>query len=445
MTESSGDLCVAINAQINPNKAGGVESSVLSIIESFRSPRRGVTMKVIAAERYVQDLAKFTGRGESLIPWPFPERGPITCQVEGRLATARRCSGACAPIFDTLVRRYRTWRLAAQTSTENEHDGILRRHGVSVVHFGYPLKFATRLPYIYEPHDIQHRHYPDFFSRDEWIWREKIYKNGCQNAAFVVCGTHWTKQDIIRQFGISPDKVAVIQRSSIKVREKLDHARRREITRQLNLPDHFAFYPAMTFAHKNHVRLAQALAELRDRHGIRLPLVCTGRIHKPHFPKVQQEINRLGLSSLVKFLGPLPEESLAAVFQSAAFMVFPSLFEGLSQSLLEGLANGMPIVAASQSSIPETVGRAALLFDGLDVGSITAALLQAVRDPQRLNEIAAHAPAELARYRWDDAAVVFCACYKQASGRPLASEEKDSLEVATQSDSRSRIEKPSFA
>jgi glycosyltransferase involved in cell wall biosynthesis len=442
MTESSGELLVAINAQINPNKAGGVESSVLSIIDSFRTPRNGVTMKVIAAERYADEMIKITRRADQVIAWQFPERGPVTSQAEGRLATLRRCCGPGAPVFDALLRRYRLQRLAAQSSTAEDHDRILKREGVSVVHFGYPLKFATSLPYVYEPHDIQHRHYPDFFSRDEWIWREKVYKDGCKRSSFVVCGTYWTKQDIIRQFGLPTGQVAVIRRSSIKVREKLAEDRRREIAGELNLPDHFAFYPAMTFAHKNHIRLVQAIAELRDRHGVVLPLLCTGRIHKPHFPKVNSELNRLGLASQVRFLGPLPEESLAAVFQSAAFMVFPSLFEGLSQSLLEGLANGVPIVAASQSSIPETVGKAALLFDGRDVDSIKSALLSAVRDPERLAEITARAPAELARYAWGDAAVVLSACYKRATGRSLTPEETDALDNATRADGPSHTTGP---
>jgi glycosyltransferase involved in cell wall biosynthesis len=434
MTHSTADLCVAINAQINPNKAGGVESSVLSIIDSFRFPRNGVSMKIIAAERYAAEMARATGYADRVISWPYPERGPVSIRAEGRLAIIRKLCGPGAPVFDALLRNYRTMRMAMQSASAKDHDRILIQEKIAVVHFGYPLKFETRLPYTYEPHDIQHRHYPDFFSKDEWNWREKVYKDGCRKAAFVICGTYWTKQDIIRQFNVPAAKVAVIRRSSIKVREKLADNRRREIARELNLPDFFAFYPAMTFAHKNHVRLVQAIAELRDRHGITLPLLCTGRIHKPHFPKIHSEILRLGLGSQVRFLGPLPEESLAAVFQSAAFMVFPSLFEGLSQSLLEGLASGVPIVAAAQSSIPETVGKAGLLFDGLDVAEIKSALLRAVSDPQHLAEIAARAPSELQRYAWSDASTVLSACYKRAAGRSLTDEEESALENATRAD-----------
>ena len=238
----------------------------------------------------------------------------------------------------------------------------------------------------------------------------------------------------MRQFDLPSDKVAVIPRSSIKVRDVLDKGRKMQLAAELKLPEQFAFYPAMTFAHKNHIRLVRALAELRDRHGVDLPLICTGRIHKPHFPDIQVEIKRLGLRETVRFLGPLPEESLAAVFQSATFMVFPSLFEGLSQSLLEGLATGMPIVAARQSSIPETVGEAALLFDGLDVKSITNALLHALNQPQELASISKHASNELARYNWDDASEVLSACYKHAAGHGLTTGEQEKLEHATRSD-----------
>ena len=49
------------------------------------------------------------------------------------------------------------------------------------------------------------------------------------------------------------------------------------VRQEYRLPDRFLLYPAMTFPHKNHLRLFEALALLRDRHDLTLPLVCTGR------------------------------------------------------------------------------------------------------------------------------------------------------------------------
>jgi len=60
------------------------------------------------------------------------------------------------------------------------------------------------------------------------------------------------------------------------------------------LPDGFAFFPAMTFPHKNHIRLLEALAILRDRHNLVVPLVGVGRLYKPHWPSILAAVDRFG-------------------------------------------------------------------------------------------------------------------------------------------------------
>jgi hypothetical protein len=45
-----------------------------------------------------------------------------------------------------------------------------------------------------------------------------------------------------------------------------------------SLPEAFVFYPAQTWPHKNQSVLLEALAFLRDRHGLEVPLACSGSI-----------------------------------------------------------------------------------------------------------------------------------------------------------------------
>ena len=91
-------------------------------------------------------------------------------------------------------------------------DAFLRARGADVVHFAYPIRFGTALPFLYEPWDLQHRHHPVFFSLAEWRWRDQMYREGCEEARLIVTATRWTKRDIVEQYGIDPGKVAVIPR-----------------------------------------------------------------------------------------------------------------------------------------------------------------------------------------------------------------------------------------
>jgi glycosyltransferase involved in cell wall biosynthesis len=427
-------LTIALNALINPGNAGGSESSALSIVTNFRDAAPAdIDMLVTALPPYTERMREIRGDGSKVLAWPWPEFTPVSSEP-GR-AWARRLrtrlgDGALGRLFDDRSRAANERAFLKTMPGRADVDALLDRHGVDVVHFTYPVKWPTRRPYIFEPHDIQQHHFPEFFSPDVLAWRKKTYTDGIGNAAFVVCGTWWTKQDIMRCYGVPASQVAVIPRSSTMARGEVTPAREAEIASGAALPERFMLYPAMTFPHKNHLRLFEAMARLRDRQGIELQLICTGRAYAPFHPELVQAIERLGLERQVRFLGVVSDELLAVCYRRARFIVFPSLLEGHSQSLLEALWHGRPVVGASQSSIPETVGQAGLLFDGLDVEAMAEALARAWTDDGLIEGLAASTVGSFDRYRWDRALVTLTACYKAAAGRGLSAAEQAALDRA---------------
>ncbi len=431
-TEEASRVVVGLNAQINPDTAGGVESSTLSIMRYYAENPEGVQLNVLALPPYADRFRQIIGPHHGVQAWSGGQERPILADIENRhVRRVRDAAGLFRPIVERAVIGWRTYQLRRMLGTERNNDRLLQSVGVEVVHFTYASTFPTGLPYIYEPHDLQHRHYPEFFDPREVAWRDRVYGEGCRGAAMCVCGSRWTKNDIVTQFGVPPERVAVIPRSSSNAQVRVSDLHRREVLTELGLPERFAYYPAMTFPHKNHLRLFQALAKLRDERGIVLPLVMTGRWHKPSRAKLEAALDELHLRDQVRMLAVVPEETLSVLFQSAWFLVFPSLFEGLSQSLLEGLHAGLPIVAAHQTSIPETVGDGALLFDGLDVGSIADALYRAMSAPALLRDMAERGKGGFARYSWSRAGPMLTAVYRHVLGRPLSAQDRALLEEAT--------------
>ena len=58
--------------------------------------------------------------------------------------------------------------------------------------------FRTAVPSVYQPHDLQHMHHPEFFSAAELYWRNLSYPAWCAQAALVVMMTGWGKRDFAR-------------------------------------------------------------------------------------------------------------------------------------------------------------------------------------------------------------------------------------------------------
>jgi len=96
---------------------------------------------------------------------------------------------------------------------------------------------------------------------------------------------------------------------------------------------------------------------------------------------------RSKLHKHVRFLGFLPDETLAALYRLASVFVFPSLYEGFGLPPLEAMASGTPVVTSNVSSLPEVAGDAAVLVDPYDVGAIVSGMRGVLSDPVLADEM----------------------------------------------------------
>jgi glycosyltransferase involved in cell wall biosynthesis len=428
-------LTVAINAQINPAHGGGVESVLQGLIAHLADQSHDERFLLLSTTRYAPDLASLMQPRQEVVPWPFRQKSFAPRRAKSARWT--RWHAQAGPLGFGVEAAHWGWWQARQAMVRvpdvRQTDAFLRTRGADAVHFAYPIRFGTALPFLYEPWDLQHRHHPEFFSQAEWRWRDQMYRDGCEQARLIVTATRWTKQDVVAQYGVDPAKVAVIPRGPWLTPKPPTDAQVAEVRRQHDLPERFALYPAMTFPHKNHLRLFEALAVLRDEHRITLPLVCTGRPYEAHLPTVLRAIEEHGLERQVLMLGAVSYETLDALFRAAWALVFPSLFEGLGLPVVEALQLGLPVIASDATCLPEVAGEAALYFDGRRVESMVETLAAAYRDPDRLARTRQAAPATLARLSWPKAAATFVACYRAVAGRPLDAEQARCYEEAVAS------------
>ena len=155
-------------------------------------------------------------------------------------------------------------------------------------------------------------------------------------------------------------------------------------------PEPILLYPARPWPHKNHTRLLEAFATLRETRP-QLRLVLTGG-----------GLDRLEpLPEGVENLGSVSAEHLASLYRRAACLVYPSLYEGFGLPVLEAMACGCPVAASNAGAIPEVAGDAAVLFDPTDVDAMAAAMLEA---DSRREELTTLGLTRAARYTWDESA-----------------------------------------
>lgn len=105
-------------------------------------------------------------------------------------------------------------------------------------------------------------------------------------------------------------------------------------------------------------------------------------------PKLKQLARKLKISRRIKFLGPVAHDRLPALYRKAKIFVLPSLSESSSNSLLEALASGLPVVATNVGGSPELVNsRNGLLVPPADNRTLAGAINQLLSRPCRNKKI----------------------------------------------------------
>jgi glycosyltransferase involved in cell wall biosynthesis len=102
--------------------------------------------------------------------------------------------------------------------------------------------------------------------------------------------------------------------------------------------------------------------------------------------------------------GAVDDATLKALYQHAAGLVFPSLYEGFGLPPLEAMSCACPVAASSAAAIPEVCGDAVLYFDPNSVDQMAGAM-QRLLDDVALRDRLRRAGAErVARFSWHAAA-----------------------------------------
>jgi glycosyltransferase involved in cell wall biosynthesis len=247
----------------------------------------------------------------------------------------------------------------------------------------------------------------------------------------VVVASEFVKRDVVQNYGLAENKVQVIHWSPPETNlEKLADEETQLLAAKYELPAApFALYPAMTWEHKNHIRLLEAVALLRERENLRVNLVCTG--HKNAFwSNIERRLRELKLETQVKFTGVVEHRELSALYLQAQFVIIPTLFEAASAPLFEAWQHKAAAACAAVTSLPEQAADAALLFDPFSVEEIAGALKRMATDEDLRGALREKGTRRLADFSLERTARAYRAVYRKVAGAALSSEDRRILSLS---------------
>jgi glycosyltransferase involved in cell wall biosynthesis len=236
-------------------------------------------------------------------------------------------------------------------------------------------------------------------------------------ADIVLTPSRAAADDVASELGIDPAIVRVTpEAAGPEYRPAADRERvRRELAR-LGITRRYIFNVGGLDVRKNVPLLLHAFAKIRSRLPEPVQLVIAGAQHSDNpsvFPPLEPVIRRLGIERDVVLTGRVSERDKVALYQAADLYVTPSFYEGFGLTALEGMACGVPTIAANRTSFPEVVGDGGLLVE-LDVDALASAMGLILTNDAVATDLAARGVARAAEFTWRRTAELTLDAYREA-------------------------------
>lgn len=377
----------------------GINAQLLSFGQTYRNG--GVSRYIRAL---LTELARQPGQHEYTVFVNGPE-------VIEHLAPHAQIHYISAPWPET--------RPAARVAWEQvQLPRLVRQHQLDVLHSPVnvrPELLPQRCAAVVTLHDLAFLRFPHVLTRAKRLYHRTFTVHSLRHATLLITVSESTKKDVQELVGIAGERIVTVYPCiDERFSYRYDEAQLQAFRAQHGLTDGFILYLGTLEPRKNIPTLLDAYAALRQRHAVSTKLVLAGGkgwLYDAIFAKVQQ----LGLEHDVLFPGFVTDSEQALWYQAAAVFAYPSLYEGFGIPVAEALASGTPVVTSTVSSLPEAGANLALCVDPNDVDALTAALYQALTDPELRATCRAQAASVAQRFSAQTMTAQTIAAYERAA------------------------------
>ena len=251
-------------------------------------------------------------------------------------------------------------------------------------------------------HDLSPVITPQFYDIKRQLWHKFLnYKKAFARADKLFAVSEYTKNDLIKVFGINEEKIKVIYPGldHTLLNENISEEKQRQVRNEYGLPGNFFLFLSTIEPRKNLAGLIKAFEQVKSP----ASLVVAGRLGWK-YRKDFELIKNSKKSAKIKYIGYIKESDKPALIKLSKALVYPSFYEGFGFQPLEAMAMGTPVIASQVTSLPEVSNNAAFLVNPYNVGDLTAAL-EAVSENANLREsLITKGLVQAQKFNWQKAA-----------------------------------------
>jgi glycosyltransferase involved in cell wall biosynthesis len=290
-----------------------------------------------------------------------------------------------------MHRLWRSWGVSL-TAAKN---GVQLYHGLSH-ELPRGLK-RKKIRSVVTMHDIIYKIYPKYYSStDRAIYQSKS-SHACKTADRIIAISESTKQDIIEEFKVPPERIQVIYQScGAQFRNFFDEFDENfDFKEKYHLPDRYILYVGSVIERKKLLETVQAVEKTYGETGLPLVVIGSG---KTYMRRVYQYVLDRELEDRILFRPNIEYCDLPYLYYGADVFIYPSEYEGFGIPVIESQYCATPVITSALSSLPEVGGANAFYLDEINSENIAAKIKEVINSDWTRKDRRAHYSKHLSKF-----------------------------------------------
>lgn len=263
---------------------------------------------------------------------------------------------------------------------------------------GY-LSLKSKVPQVGVIHDLNFEHHPEDIPASPLRYLRKYFPKFAKKARHILTVSDYSKQDIVKSYGISPSKITVAWNGASETFVPLKEQEIAEIrTEKTNGRSYFIFVGAI-HPRKNVGRLIEAFGKFAQTNQD-IDLMIVGESlwanKASSIPEVSEDLKKR-----ILFSGHVSLNELNKLMGAAFALAYIPYFEGFGIPLVEAMRCGIPIISGNLTCLPEVAGEAAIYVNPFDTDEVSKAMIYLASDEQKHTELSQKSLERSVLFSWD--------------------------------------------
>jgi len=365
-------------------------------VREFTELEKSVTTKQVFGEKalkiHIESTLKpypddFTGDFDSIQSWNYEFREERSKEVTSNKGTKYLFTGLYGTTLLDEVNRY--GNVAREIAQSHSFD-VIHAHDWLTFPAGIEAKKISGKPLVI------HVHATEFDRAGEQNINQRVFdieKSGMMESDKIIAVSHWTKDILIKKYGISEEKISVIH-NGVTPQTESDFSYLPKISKHI-----VTFLGRITYQKGPQYFIEAArkvLSQFPDAHFV---MAGSGDL----LPEMMMRVARAKISSRFHFTGFLKGEQIHQLWSVTDVYVMPSVSEPFGITPLEAIQAHVPVIVSNQSGVAEVM-KHAIKVDFWDTDALANAIMSVLNHQPLSNSLKINSGRELKTLTWNRAA-----------------------------------------